>query len=82
MGTDLRARQDYLEHRDPKHTAHYTRVASNWSGWVAMSPSMRSLRWTECKQLPRSAGKTSRDEFLLSHCLLNRGAQAYAFAKR
>ena len=26
-GTDLRTMQDYLGHRDPKHTAHYTRVA-------------------------------------------------------
>jgi len=26
-GTDLRTKQDYLGHRDPKHTAHYTRVA-------------------------------------------------------
>jgi type 1 fimbriae regulatory protein FimB len=25
--TDLRTMQDYLGHRDPKHTAHYTRVA-------------------------------------------------------
>jgi site-specific recombinase XerD len=25
-GTDLRTMQDYLGHRDPKHTAHYTRV--------------------------------------------------------
>ncbi len=27
QGTDLRTMQDYLGHRDPKHTAHYTRVA-------------------------------------------------------
>jgi site-specific recombinase XerD len=27
-GYDLRLIQDYLGHRDPKHTAHYTRVAS------------------------------------------------------
>lgn len=26
-GYDLRLIQDYLGHRDPKHTAHYTRVA-------------------------------------------------------
>src|SRR5262245_39652499 len=26
-GTDLRTMQDYLGHRDPKHTAHYTRVS-------------------------------------------------------
>ena len=26
-GTDLRTMQDYLGHRDPKHTVHYTRVA-------------------------------------------------------
>jgi site-specific recombinase XerD len=26
-GTDLRTMQDYLGHRDPKHTAHYTRIA-------------------------------------------------------
>jgi site-specific recombinase XerD len=26
-GFDLRLIQDYLGHRDPKHTAHYTRVA-------------------------------------------------------
>jgi type 1 fimbriae regulatory protein FimB len=24
QGTDLRTMQDYLGHRDPKHTAHYT----------------------------------------------------------
>jgi len=28
-GTDLRTMQDYLGHRDPKHTAHYTRVAGH-----------------------------------------------------
>jgi type 1 fimbriae regulatory protein FimB len=27
-GYDLRLIQDYLEHRDPKHTVHYTRVAA------------------------------------------------------
>ncbi|UII80291.1 tyrosine-type recombinase/integrase [Flagellimonas sp. CMM7] len=27
-GYDLRLIQDYLGHRDPKHTAHYTRIAS------------------------------------------------------
>ena len=26
QGTDLRTMQDYLGHRDPKHTAHYTRL--------------------------------------------------------
>jgi len=26
-GTDLRTVQDYLGHRDPRHTVHYTRVA-------------------------------------------------------
>jgi type 1 fimbriae regulatory protein FimB len=26
-GHDLRTMRDYLRHRDPKHTAHYTRVA-------------------------------------------------------
>ncbi|RPI44299.1 MAG: hypothetical protein EHM67_03960 [Hyphomicrobiaceae bacterium] len=26
-GSDLRTVQDYLGHRDPKHTAHYTRIA-------------------------------------------------------
>ena len=26
-GVDLRTMQDYLGHRDPKHTVHYTRVA-------------------------------------------------------
>ena len=26
-GTDLRTIQDYLGHRDPRHTVHYTRVA-------------------------------------------------------
>ena len=29
QGTDLRSMQDYLGHRDPKHTAHYTRVAGH-----------------------------------------------------
>jgi type 1 fimbriae regulatory protein FimB len=28
-GIDLRTMQDYLGHRDPKHTAHYTRVAGH-----------------------------------------------------
>jgi site-specific recombinase XerD len=28
-GTDLRTMQDYLGHRDPKHTAHYARVAGH-----------------------------------------------------
>jgi site-specific recombinase XerD len=28
-GTDLRTMQDYLGHRDPKHTAHYTRIAGS-----------------------------------------------------
>jgi site-specific recombinase XerD len=28
-GHDLRLIQDYLGHRDPKHTAHYTRVAAS-----------------------------------------------------
>jgi hypothetical protein len=27
QGYDLRLLQDYLGHRDPKHTVHYTRVA-------------------------------------------------------
>jgi type 1 fimbriae regulatory protein FimB len=36
-GYDMRLIQDYLGHRDPKHTAHYTRVASHrfeglWKG--------------------------------------------------
>ena len=29
LSTDLRTMQDYLGHRDPKHTAHYTRVAGH-----------------------------------------------------
>jgi type 1 fimbriae regulatory protein FimB len=29
QGTDLRTMQDYLRHRDPKLTAHYTRVAGH-----------------------------------------------------
>ena len=29
QGTDLRTMQDYLGHRDPKHTAHYTRGAGH-----------------------------------------------------
>jgi site-specific recombinase XerD len=28
-GTDLRTMQDYLGHRDPKHTSRYTRVAGH-----------------------------------------------------
>jgi len=28
-GTDLRTMQDFLGHRDPKHTMHYTRVAGS-----------------------------------------------------
>jgi type 1 fimbriae regulatory protein FimB len=26
-GTDLRTMQDYLGHRDPRHTVHYSRIA-------------------------------------------------------
>ncbi len=29
QGTDLRTMQDYLGHRDPRHTVHYTRVAGS-----------------------------------------------------
>ena len=29
QGYDLRLIQDYLGHRDPKHTVHYTRVAGS-----------------------------------------------------
>src|SRR4030095_379235 len=29
QGTDLRTMQEYLGHRDPKHTAHYTPVAGH-----------------------------------------------------
>ena len=29
QGTDLRTMQDYLGHRDRKHTAHYTRLAGH-----------------------------------------------------
>ena len=37
QGYDLRLIQDYLGHRDPKHTVHYTRVAGRrfaglWAG--------------------------------------------------
>ena len=28
-GYDMRLIQDYLGHRDPKHTTHYTRVAAH-----------------------------------------------------
>ncbi|WP_005624833.1 tyrosine-type recombinase/integrase [Tritonibacter mobilis] len=28
-GHDLRVIQDYLGHRDPRHTAHYTRMAAH-----------------------------------------------------
>ena len=28
-GHDLRLIQDYLGHRDPKHTVHYTRIAGS-----------------------------------------------------
>jgi type 1 fimbriae regulatory protein FimB/type 1 fimbriae regulatory protein FimE len=28
-GKDMRTIQDYLGHRDPRHTAHYTRTASH-----------------------------------------------------
>jgi type 1 fimbriae regulatory protein FimB len=31
-GYDLRLIQDYLGHRDPKHTAHYTRIAAKRFG--------------------------------------------------
>src|SRR5262249_57599682 len=36
-GTDLRTMQDYLGHRDPKHTEHYTRVA-----WHRRPPTERA----------------------------------------
>src|SRR5262245_25331709 len=35
-GTDLRTMQDYFGHRDPKHTAHYTRVAGHRFGSSAL----------------------------------------------
>jgi site-specific recombinase XerD len=40
QGTDLRTMQDYLGHRDPKHTAYYTRVAGHrFEGlWPARHP--------------------------------------------
>ena len=44
---DLRLIQDYLGHRDPKHTVHYTRVAGyRFEGlWrvTAMEPRRRSI---------------------------------------
>ena len=37
-GYDLRFIQDYLGHRDPKHTVHYTRVAAGrFEGPLAVS---------------------------------------------
>ena len=39
-GYDLRLIQDYLGHRDPRHTAHYTRTAAGrFEGlWKGMAP--------------------------------------------
>jgi len=36
-GYDLRSIQDYLGHRDPKHTVHYTRVAADRFEGLAVS---------------------------------------------
>jgi hypothetical protein len=58
--TELRAMQDYLGHRDPKHTAHYTRVARHRFEGLWRSPKARSAesRRTDilrasCSVLPR-----------------------------
>ena len=50
-GYDLRLIQDYLGHRDPKHTVHYTRTAaSRFEGLLAMSGAAHDLgdliKWT------------------------------------
>jgi len=36
QGTDLRPMQDYLGHRDPKHTAHYTALLASVRRVVAV----------------------------------------------
>jgi type 1 fimbriae regulatory protein FimB len=43
-GYDLRLIQDYLGHRDPKHTVHYTRVAAGrFEGLWQLSPGVFTL---------------------------------------
>jgi type 1 fimbriae regulatory protein FimB len=46
-GYDLRLIQDYLGHRDPKHTVHYTRVAAGLRGALALSPGVFTLKATK-----------------------------------
>ena len=57
QGTDLRTMQDYHSHRDPKHTAHYTRVAGHrFEGLeVAEVPSRLSLPPPEPDAQPTGA---------------------------
>jgi hypothetical protein len=43
-GTDLRTMQDYLGHRDPRHTVRYTRVAGRASRVVEVTQQRRSSR--------------------------------------
>ena len=46
-GYDLRLIQDYLGHRDPKHTVHYTRVAAGLRGALVLSPGVFTLKATK-----------------------------------
>ena len=47
-GTDMRVMQDYLGHKDPKHTAHYTRVAGRAFEASGDRPSRQRLRLAGC----------------------------------
>jgi type 1 fimbriae regulatory protein FimB len=53
QGYDLRLIQDYLGHRDPKHTVHYTRVAGSPSSLAS-----KRARWTRSTRR-RSAWRRS-----------------------
>jgi site-specific recombinase XerD len=47
-GYDLRLIQDYLGHRDPKHTVHYTRVAARrFEGLWRLRPGVFTLKATK-----------------------------------
>jgi len=45
--------QDYLGHRDPKHTVHYTRVAFEGCG----NERPRYVTWERCNHTKKRGGK-------------------------
>jgi hypothetical protein len=69
-GYDLRLIQDYLGHRDPRHTVHYTRVAGSrfegiWSSSVVPYCCARlGLRFlaVTCRERPREVHRMHRPD--------------------